>query len=136
MVNLVACDLPGTVLAASYQNTIFIDTLAGGFGWFADATPDSDEEFNSSGSVFKAKIDGAADNRFDLISVIMYEMVDYLNSDKSDNEASVFDYHLFDMATRLIFKDYESLELEAGLNEESNNTATDEIMQELWNDPV
>ena len=60
-------DLPGLALGQVRGMTIVIDPTAAGFGWFADSTPWSDEEFGTDG-----RLDGGT--RFDLLTVMMHEL--------------------------------------------------------------
>jgi hypothetical protein len=68
-VQVVIADLPGDLLglASSSTNTIWLDADAAGYGWFADATPWDDDEFDDEPAV------GMAD-RMDALSVIFHEL--------------------------------------------------------------
>jgi hypothetical protein len=64
-VNFQIVDFVGLTLGVQDQNTIFIDADAAGWGWFVDATPGDDSEFEQA--------DGAVAGRIDLLTVVMHE---------------------------------------------------------------
>jgi len=64
-------DLPGTLLGQWSGNTIQIDLNAAGWGWFIDATPGDDAEFDG---LLRALDGSEAANRIDLLSVVLHEM--------------------------------------------------------------
>jgi hypothetical protein len=68
-VELVIADLPGDLLglASSSTHAIWLDTDAAGYGWFVDATPWDDDEFDDEPAV-------AVANRMDALSVIFHEL--------------------------------------------------------------
>jgi hypothetical protein len=68
-VELAIADLPGDLLglASSSAHTIWLDTDAAGYGWFVDATPWDDDEFDDEPAV-------AVANRMDALSVIFHEL--------------------------------------------------------------
>jgi hypothetical protein len=79
---------PG-ILAERWQNTIWIDDDAAGYGWFVDPTPADDAEFASVAgtSSLAAPADTAATQRADLLTAVMHEIGDVLgNSDTSADD--------------------------------------------------
>ncbi|WP_218934708.1 FG-GAP-like repeat-containing protein [Rosistilla ulvae] len=72
-------DLDGDLLGLAEQDRIAIDLNAAGFGWFVDATPDDDSEFQQNG-------DPAAAASIDLLSVILHEQGHLLGLDHGDSE--------------------------------------------------
>jgi Ca2+-binding RTX toxin-like protein len=67
-------NLPGRSLGLTLDGTIFIDTNAAGFGWFIDATPHLDEEFQVRPGASQASTrTGALRDRMDLLTVVMHE---------------------------------------------------------------
>jgi hypothetical protein len=68
-VQLVIADLPGDLLgmASSADQTIWLDADAAGYGWYVDATPWEDEEFDE-------EPDEEAADRMDALSVIFHEL--------------------------------------------------------------
>jgi hypothetical protein len=79
-------DLPGTLLGQTLGTTISIDRDAAGFGWFVDLTPWADEEYSLFGvtSDLLAVPGGPADQRMDLLTVVMHELGHVLGYDHSD----------------------------------------------------
>ncbi|MDA1052075.1 MAG: Ig-like domain-containing protein [Planctomycetota bacterium] len=70
-VRVQVADLDGRLLGLASGNTIWIDRDAAGHGWFVDATPLDDAEFSSAGAALKSR---PADDRMDLLSVVMHEL--------------------------------------------------------------
>jgi hypothetical protein len=64
-------DLPGTMLGFASGSVATIDRHAAGRGWFIDATPLQDEEFDSSGTALAGTM---AQGRMDLLTTILHEM--------------------------------------------------------------
>src|SRR5262249_2801924 len=58
-------------LANVATHTVIIDTTAQGYGWFVDATPLKDEEFNAQGIALAGS---PAAGRMDLLTVVLHEM--------------------------------------------------------------
>ena len=76
-ISLTMGNLDGTKLAAVSDNgVITLDIDAAGNGWFVDATPLDDAEFNATESahLFTAASGSAAEGRIDLLSVLMHEI--------------------------------------------------------------
>lgn len=68
-------DLEGATLGLAGRGRILIDSDAAGFGWFIDATPLDDFEFNNpSGGVELKAAAGPAQGRFDLLTTVMHEL--------------------------------------------------------------
>ena len=67
--------LPGLYLGLTVGNSVTLDATAAGHGWFVDATPADDAEFDLSadGATLTAK-SGAAAGREDLLTVVLHEM--------------------------------------------------------------
>jgi hypothetical protein len=74
-VNFVIADLPASGVALLHNNTIYVDRTAAGHGWFVDATPGADEEYDSTVvNGARAALDPAAVDRVDLLSVVFQEL--------------------------------------------------------------
>ena len=68
-------NLADGALSERWQNTIWIDDDAAGYGWFADPTPGDDAEFvAASGSSLSAAAETPAVQRADLLTAVMHEM--------------------------------------------------------------
>ena len=67
--------LPGLYLGLTVGNSVTLDATAAGHGWFVDATPADDAEFDLSadGATLTAK-SGAAAGKEDLLTVVLHEM--------------------------------------------------------------
>ncbi len=74
-------------LANSRPGVITIDDNAAGFGWFIDATPDDDDEFQMAAGTnsLRAVAGGAADGQMDLLTVVMHELGHQLGLDHADD---------------------------------------------------
>ncbi len=68
--NIQWAHLNGNLLAVASSTTIYLDIDAAGYGWFLDATPGENSEFDSLG---RALAGTAADGRMDLLSVLVHE---------------------------------------------------------------
>src|SRR5262249_52179077 len=57
-------------------DTILIDPMANGFGWFIDTTPLEDSEFGAgdAGGTLRAAVYSPAFGRMDLLTVVMHEL--------------------------------------------------------------
>ncbi len=69
-------DLDGAHLAETTETTITLDSDAAGHGWFVDATPLANEEFDatSHAHLFTGSIGGPVEDRIDLLTVMLHEM--------------------------------------------------------------
>ena len=65
--NMRITNLGGTTLGLAYENTLWIDDNAAGWGWFVDATPGDDREFSLPANQGVQK-------RMDLLTVVMHEL--------------------------------------------------------------
>jgi hypothetical protein len=72
-VRVSVADLPGAQLGAAGSQEILLDVNAAGHGWFVDATPAADEEFQAAGGGLQAVSPQAVDH-IDLESVVMHEL--------------------------------------------------------------
>src|SRR5262249_51616304 len=69
-------DLPDNRLAEAMGDTIVIDAMAAGYGWFVDTTPwdDSEFAFRPDDGVRRAIDSTPANGRMDLLTVVMHEL--------------------------------------------------------------
>ncbi|PQO44692.1 peptidylprolyl isomerase [Blastopirellula marina] len=89
--NFQIVDLPGSQLSYRNNGTIFLDIDAAGLGWFVDSTPTLNEEFTAAGTnSWQAILNGDADGKIDLLTVILHEMIGG-NADESDLFATSLD---------------------------------------------
>jgi len=70
----VGTDLSGDLLGWAMGNTIYLDLNAAGHGWFVDPTPSRDEEIIALGSGTLRRVDPAAVDQIDLLTVIEHEL--------------------------------------------------------------
>jgi hypothetical protein len=67
--------LSNAIIGTAADRCIVIDPDAAGHGWFLDATPDDDVEFETAASDTELRaVTGAAAGRMDLLTVVMHEM--------------------------------------------------------------
>ena len=69
-VEVSVADLPGATLGLATHDSIVLDTNAAGHGWFIDATPLDDAEFNSGSQL--STLD--TQPHMDLLTVVMHEL--------------------------------------------------------------
>ncbi len=74
-VDFAVADLPGSQLGWTEDDHVVLDRDGAGYGWFVDATPAQDEEFQRvrPGGQLQA-IDPAVIGRMDLLSVVEHEL--------------------------------------------------------------
>jgi subtilisin-like proprotein convertase family protein len=77
-VRFMISDLPGRTLGEAENGVIWIDQNAAGWGWFVDATPEEDSEFEAVNQ------SGPALNRMDLLTTVMHEMAHLLGHDHTE----------------------------------------------------
>jgi Ca2+-binding RTX toxin-like protein len=75
-------DLPGLVLARNNGMQIEIDTDAAGHGWFVDATPSDDSEFDANGLALSGS---ESDGDIDLLTALMHELGHVLGFEHDDS---------------------------------------------------
>ena len=80
-VNFQITDLEGLMLGKATDTTVFIDNTAAGHGWFIDTTLWDDSEFDTDDS-----FTGEADNRMDLLTVVMHELGHVLGVNHNDSD--------------------------------------------------
>ena len=85
-VTFVVTDLPGQQLGWATFDTIYIDVNAAGQGWFIDATPQTNEEFQILDGQLRALEEPAVD-RIDLLTVLYHELGHVLGLADVDPEA-------------------------------------------------
>jgi len=95
-------DFDGLVLGQAMPGVIIIDEDAAGYGWFIDDTPEDDVEFTVA--------DSEADDKMDLLTVVMHELGHVLGLEDLTSEVDAGDlmYH----------------ELSAGVRRTETNMAT------------
>ncbi len=64
-IEFIVTDLPNNLLGLAAGYVVWIDQDAAGFGWFVDATPDTDDEFGLNSGEFS--YGNAATKRMDLL---------------------------------------------------------------------
>jgi hypothetical protein len=76
-------DLPGSLLGGALPDgTVLIDIDAAGYGWYVDATPRTDREFDRIvSSSQREATSGEAATRADLLTVVMHEIGHFLGLD-------------------------------------------------------
>jgi cell wall assembly regulator SMI1 len=76
-------DLPAGYLALAHRGTglIEVDDDAAGHGWFVDATPQQDEEFDAAGHALPGS---AAEGRMDLLTAMLHELDHLAGADDGD----------------------------------------------------
>jgi hypothetical protein len=79
----VIADLDGQQLAAYQDGVIYIDIDAAGHGWFVDSSAGDDVEFLAESGVLLAADDQAQD-RIDLLSVVMHELGHVMGLEHTD----------------------------------------------------
>jgi hypothetical protein len=77
-------NLPGGDLGLASGHTIVIDADAAGYGWFVDATPGDDAEFDGFGQAIASDAAG----RFDLLTLVMHELGHVLGLDDLDADVA------------------------------------------------
>jgi Ca2+-binding RTX toxin-like protein len=82
-------NLDGAALAQTVGRVVVIDADAAGWGWFVDATPYDDAEFQvaGSGGVLSATSSSAAHGQMDLLTVLMHEIGHVLGLDHDSGYA-------------------------------------------------
>lgn len=73
--NLLFADLPNGALGQTAGTSITLDDNAAGWGWFNDPTPWGNEEFlpTADPTVWKAKPGSEAEEKMDMLSVLLHE---------------------------------------------------------------
>ncbi len=89
-IEFVITDLDGSLLGLQTPGRILIDRTAAGRGYFVDLTPGLDEEFEDIAGRLVAS-DAAAQDRVDLLSVLLHELEHALGA---DHEAALGEHHL------------------------------------------
>jgi hypothetical protein len=78
--------MPSTAALWCYQNTIWIDQTAAGFGWFTDVSLASSAAFSQTlgASEFQAAVDSPANGHIDLLTVVLHELGHVLGYESID----------------------------------------------------
>jgi len=67
-------DMAGIYVGTSTTGLISIDSDGAGYGWFVDATPSENSEFEGAGSRLTADAGSAAEGKLDLLTVLVHEL--------------------------------------------------------------
>jgi len=103
-------DLSGGTLGETVGQSIYIDTDAAGYGWFVDTTPTDSSEFTQIDTVrLKAVAGSEADDRIDLLTVLVHEIGHVLGYDH-DAQLAVMGETL-SVDQRVLLNDMEGLDL-------------------------
>ncbi|MBK6594259.1 MAG: tandem-95 repeat protein [Burkholderiales bacterium] len=96
-------DLADNVAGITEGNQILLSATAAGWGWFADSTPASQEEFlpTSASNDFQARAGGLADGRLDLLTVVIHEFGHVLGLGDTPDNAKVMAQYLTPGVRRL-----------------------------------
>jgi len=85
-------DLPGMRLAEAAGTTVLLDIDAAGYGWFVDATPKDDDEFDGRSRLgLVADSSGPAESKMDLLTVVLHELGHVLGYDDLFDELATDD---------------------------------------------
>ncbi|HEY0044795.1 MAG TPA: tandem-95 repeat protein [Allosphingosinicella sp.] len=84
-------DMTGVFVGASTNGLIVVDNDAAGRGWFVDATPGEDSEYEGSGTRLTADAGGAAEGKIDLLTVLMHELGHQIGLDDEYQSAATSD---------------------------------------------
>jgi len=96
-INFEIASLAGSTLGLATTDTVYIDSNAAGFGWFVDLTPADDEEFVDldGDGLYTAMLDSAAEDRMDLLTVLLHEIGHILGMEHGDtDDGSLMDENL------------------------------------------
>jgi uncharacterized repeat protein (TIGR01451 family) len=96
-------DLPAGQLAVTRGSKITLDETAAGYGWFFDATPSDDNEFEVPvlNKELQTTETSAADHRIDLLTVIMRQLGSRVSQSKSaQGPAATLMENTLDTSTR------------------------------------
>jgi len=93
-VSVSVSDMMGLYVGSTTPGQIRLDSDGGGYGWFLDATPGEDSEYEGAGTRLTADQGGAAEGKIDLLTVIMHELGHQigLSDDYNLNSASELMY--------------------------------------------
>ncbi|MFC1758111.1 Ig-like domain-containing protein [Planctomycetota bacterium] len=92
-VNVLFTDLPNDVIGLGSGSTIWLDSTAGGLGWYVDSTPLDNSEFLFDSEIWTATTEESRD-RIDLLTVLTHELGHLVGLDDVSDMQSIMFHHI------------------------------------------